>query len=894
MGNVDVSDTLGKVAVIGMTCRVPGARSPEQFWENLCDGKETITFFSDDELLAEGYSPRALSMPNFVRAGGVYEGTYLFDASFFGYTPREAELIDPQHRIFLECAWETLERSGYDPGTYQGRIGVFGGAGAANHFVALFNDPAVRASVNSMALFTSNDKDYLATRVGYKLNLRGPCVTVQTACSTSLVAIILGAQSLLNYQSDIVLAGGVTINTTEKTGYMYQEGGIVSPDGHCRPFDSAAKGTIFSSGQGMVALKRLQDALKDGDQIHAVIIGFGMNNDGSAKVGFTAPSVDGQAAVSSEALAMAGISPETIGYVECHGTATPVGDPIEIAALTKAFRAHTRKTGFCAVGSVKSNLGHTDAAAGVTGFIKTVLSLEQKKIPPTLHFERPNPEIDFDNSPFYPNSTLRDWAPGDSPRRAGLNSFGIGGTNAHVILEEAPPAKVAPSDRPWHLLVWSAKSAAALEEMTANLTSYLSGDNVAPIADIAHTLLAGRAVFPFRRVLACRNTKDALDALQNRADRVLSVSDGNLGSPVVFLFPGQGTQYVQMAREIYHAESTFQQNLDLCAKVAQPHLGYDIRDILYASENAIEEAAARLGSTGNTQPALFIIEYCLAKLWLNWGVHPSAMIGHSIGEYVAACLADVFSLEDAIRLVVARGALMQDLPRGAMLGVEMTEREIRARIASRPRLSIAAINAPSTCVVSGPEVDISELEGSLAPEGVPYRRLHTSHAFHSAMMDPILDPFQSIVESITLRPPSIPFVSNLTGRWITAAEATTPNYWVSHLRSTVRFSAGAELLLNEEKRVWIEVGPGRVLGSLIGRHRRNGLVPTVIPSLPGPQEASQDAEQFLLNAAGAAWLNGAPLNFAALYRGENRSRVVLPTYPFERQTYRLLPSGGQK
>jgi phthiocerol/phenolphthiocerol synthesis type-I polyketide synthase E len=887
------SDLVGKIAVIGLTCRLPGAKDPAQLWANLRAGKETISFFSDQELLDEGYPPAWLANPNFVKAGGVYEGPYLFDAPFFGYTPREAELIDPQHRIFLEGAWETLEKSGYDPSTYPGRISVFAGAGAANHFVALFNDPAVRSSIGSMALFTANDKDYLATRVGYKLNLRGPCVTVQTACSTSLVAVILASQSLLNYQSDLALAGGVTVNITEKTGYLYDEGGILSPDGHCRTFDAAAKGTIFSNGQGIVALKRLEDALADGDTIHGVIIGLGLNNDGSAKVGFTAPSVEGQAAVLYEALAMAGIHPESIGYVECHGTGTPIGDPIEIAALTSAFRAHTQKKSFCAVGAIKSNLGHTDAAAGVTGLIKAILSLSHKQLPPTLHFERANPEIDFGNSPFYVNTSLQDWKPGPASRRAGVNSFGIGGTNAHVIVEEAPASKSEASARPWHLLLLSAKTQGALKQASKNLGEFLRENPETNIADVAHTLQVGRSIFPFRGALVCRSAEDAAQALMGGEEsRLQTASDSTVDAPVDFLFPGQGAQYPGMTRHIYQSEPSFRADVDSCAELAARDLGRDIRELLYPPAADVEMATAHLSATVNTQPALFIVEYALARLWMKWGLQPSAMIGHSIGEYAAACIAGVFSLQDALRLVVTRGSLMQALPTGSMLSVQLAEGELRDSMAGMASLSIAAINAPNASVASGEESEIAKLEARLTARQIPCRRLQTSHAFHSAMMDPILETFKKTVEGVQLNAPAKPFISNVTGQWITNAQATDPGYWVNHLRSAVRFSEGVQLLLKEGRRVLMEVGPGRTLSSLVGRHRSGGATPTVIvPSLPPPQAADMDADQFLMNAAGTLWLNGVSLRSANFYQGERRTRVPLPTYPFERQTYRLLRQG---
>lgn len=888
-------ESLGKIAVVGMTCRLPGARTCEEFWQNLHDGKETVKFFSDQELLAKGVDPSEFSQPNFVKARGYYEDTYKFDARFFGYTPRESELIDPQQRVFLECAWEALEDAGYDPIGSRERIGLFGGVGCATHLIQLLTNPAVRKSVDMMTLATSNDKDYLATRIGYKLNLRGPCVTVQTACSTSLVAIILACQSLMTYQSDVALAGGVTLDSNESGGYYYEEGGIASPDGHCRTFDASAKGTVFGNGAGIVVLKRLEDALADRDTIHAVVIGYGLNNDGSSKVGFTAPGVEGQVAVSSEAIAMAGVNPETITYVECHGTATPMGDPIEIAALTRSFRAYTQKKGFCAVGSVKSNLGHVDAAAGVAGFIKTVLALENKQIPASLHYTRPNPEIDFENSPFYVNTALAAWDRSTAPRRASQNSFGIGGTNAHVILEEAPEVQRSAACRSCELLVWSAKTSSAADKMTQRLAEHLRKDTGAGLADVAYTLHVGRALLPHRRMLVCRDREDALRALESvEPGRIIEAHANKKATPVCFLFPGQGAQYVNMGKGLYDTESTFREEVDRCAVLLKPHLGFDLRDLLYPSSEQLENSAELLLQTANTQPAVFVIEYALARLWMKWGIQPSAMIGHSIGEYVAACLADVFSLEEALALVSARGRLMQALLPGAMVGVLMAEEEIVPILQARKEISLAAVNAANSCVLAGPIPDIADLENELEEKGLPYRRLQTSHAFHSAMMDPILDPFRKLLEKTTLHAPRSRYISNVTGDWITAAEATNPDYWVRHLRHAVRFHAGVDLLLQEPGQVLLEVGPGRVLGSLVARDPRKSLEQQILASLADPQNNLEGDFHFLIGTVGRLWLEGVALDWAEFYRDEQRGRIPLPMYPFEGDRYCTLSSEGEE
>jgi len=881
-------ESVDAVAVIGMTGRYPGAKNLDQYWENLEQGRETITYFSEEELLEVGIDPAALAHPNYVKAHGVYEGTHLFDAGFFGYMAREAEIIDPQQRVFLECTSEALENAGYDPTTYRGRIGLFAGVGFPEYLFHHFTNQAVRRSVGTVAFVTSNEKDYIATRVGYKLDLRGPCVTVQTACSTSLVAIVLACQSLLNYQSDICMAGGVRLTMTEKSGYFYDEGGIVSPDGHCRTFDAAAKGTVFSCGSGVVVLKRLEEALADGDTVHAVVLGYGLNNDGSARVGFTAPGVDGQVTVSSEALAMAGVGPETIDYIECHGTGTSMGDPIEVTALSKSFQAKTNKKNFCALGSVKTNIGHTDAAAGVAGFTKVVLSLEHKLIPASLNYSEPNPQIDFENSPFYVNTKLAEWKNGTHPRRAGLNSFGIGGTNAHVILQEAPPQEASSPSVQWQILPWSAKTASALTKSTKNFVSYLKKPSEEEFADIAYTLQVGRRLFQHRAFMVCRDRGDALQAFEDPSPvRLFSAEREVKNRPVAFLFSGQGSQYPNMGKELYETEVVFRESLDQCFSLLKPHLTADLRGLLYPAHDRIESATTELNQTANTQPALFAVEYSLARLWMHWGIQPDGMMGHSIGEYVAACLAGVFSLEDALKLVAIRGRLMQQLPSGAMLSVLLPEAETRSLMLPGSGLSIAAVNAASACVVSGSHAAIDGLERVVVEKKIACRRLHTSHAFHSEMMDPILGAFGDAVRSVTLHPPVLPYVSNVTGNWITAADAADPAYWVRHLRQAVRFADGAAELLKDKTRICLEVGPGNALTQLVAQHPSKGMDRPVLQSLPHPKNDPQKDREFALITAGKLWIEGAHIDWAGMHSAEKRHRIALPTYPFERSEYKI-------
>jgi acyl transferase domain-containing protein len=869
-----------EIAIIGMAGRFPKAPDLEEFWRNLRDGVESIVPLTDEELLASGVVPAVLNNPNYVKACSSLEDVDLFDATFFGMTPREAEIIDPQHRLLLECAWEALEGAGYDSTRCAQAIGVFAGTSISTYLINLFGNPALRANVSNFQLFMANDKDHLPTRVSYKLDLHGPSVNVQTACSTSLVAVHFACQSLLNGESDMALAGGASIPIPQRRGYLYQEGNIHSPDGHCRAFDADARGTVGGSGVGVVLLKRLADALADGDVIHAVIKGSAINNDGALKVGYTAPSVDGQAKVIAEALSVAGVRADTVTYVEAHGTGTLLGDPIEIAALTKVFGARSDKKNYCAVGSVKTNIGHLDAAAGVAGLIKTVLALRHRQLPPSLHFKKPNPTIDFAGSPFFVNARLRDWESSETPRRAGVSSFGIGGTNAHVVLEEAPSLPESGASRPSQLLLWSARTAPALETMTDRLADYLQQNPGVSLADVCHTLQVGRKKFNHRRMLVCRDVADAWGALVARdATRVLTQVQKTRARGVVFMFSGQGAQRINMGRGLYRTEATFRESVDRCVEILLPLLGFDLRAVLYPTEGQTEAAEMRLTQTAVTQPALFVTEYALAQLWLHW-VRPVAMIGHSLGEYVAACLAGVFSLADALALVAARGRLMQSLPVGAMLAVPFGEEEARL-IVRDGNLSLASINGPRSCVISGAMADVETLEKRLNADGVSSRRLQTSHAFHSTLMEPILGEFVQIVQRAKLHSPTIAYVSNLTGDWIKAEEAVDPRYWARHLRGTVRFSDGLARVLEEPQHVFVEVGPAQTLCTLLKCHPKKQPDHTTVASLGAIEPA--DEQQAMLKALGQLWQAGIEPSWEGFYTNEKRRRLKLPTYPFERE-----------
>jgi acyl transferase domain-containing protein len=883
------SQSLEDVAIIGMSGRFPGARNLAVFWDNLRNGVESISFFSEQELANAGVDPVVAKHPDFINAGGILEDVELFDASFFGFSPREAETLDPQQRLLLESAWQALEDAAYDPGPYKGSIGVYAGGVLSSYLFNILSNREHREIVGDFQVFTGNDKDHLTTRISYKLNLKGPSITVQTACSTSLVAVAMACQSLVAYQCDMALAGGVAVRVPQKAGYIHQEGMIFSRDGHCRPFDAEASGTVFSNGVGVVVLKRLADAIADRDYIHAVIKGSAINNDGSLKVGYIAPSLDAQAEVIAMAQAVAEVDPRTITYVEAHGPATRLGDPIEVAALTKAFRAKKDDEKWCAIGSLKSNLGSLDAAAGVAGLIKTVLALKNKLIPPSINFRRPNPIIDFANGPFYVNTELSEWKSGSTPRRAGVSSFGMGGTNAHLVLEEAPALESTDSRRFRHLLLLSARSRPALEAATAGFAAYLTQHDDLNPADVAYTCQVGRRAFSHRRALVYGEVSDAARGLESLDEgRVLTATKSAGERSIVFMFPGQEAQHVNMGLGLYRTEPTFRKYVDDGSDLLKAHLKFDLRDTLYPPGGHEQEPIRRLEQTEVAQVALFVVEYALAQLWMEWGVRPLTMIGHSIGEYVAACLAGVFSFEDALFLVAQRGRLMQKLPRGSMLEVPLSEQELRPLLNSE--LDVAVINHPNSCVVSGPSESVQKLKTRLEKTSVECRAVHTSHAFHSRMMEPIREDFTALVATIPRHPPQIPYMSNVTGTWITAESATDPTYWATHLSRTVLFSQGVGCLLNASHRVLLEVGPGRTLSALAERNSAKTDDHVVLSSLGHFENRTSDAD-CLLNALGQLWMQGTEIDWRGFWRHESRYRVPLPTYPFERKRYWIDSQG---
>ncbi len=865
--NEDSPQEQEAIAVIGMSGRFPDAADPDEFWNNLIAGKDSISRFPG-RVEADGR--------RFVGARSVIKNPDLFDASFFGIYPKEAELMDPQHRIFLECAWEALEDGCCDPATYGGLIGVYAGLSLNTyllHNLGTGRDLAGSYQVSEYQTMLGNDKDFLPVRVSYKLNLRGPSMTVQSACSTSLVAICQAATSLLTYQCDMALAGGVSLTFPQQREYLYQEDGMVSPDGTCRAFDAEAAGTVFGHGCGVVLLKRLSEAVADGDPILAVIRGWAVNNDGSDKIGFAAPGVNAQADVIALAQASAGVHPSEVSYIEAHGTGTPLGDPIEVAALTKAFReGGAEENGFCSIGTGKTHIGHLDCAAGVTGLIKTIQQFRHGRIPALLHFKAPNPRIDFANSPFAPVATDQDWKAGDKPRIAGVSAFGVGGTNAHVVVSEAPSAPPTSPAAGKQLLVVSARSAEAVASAARRLADFLE-QKEEPLADVSYTLATCRRAFAHRMAVVAEDRDEAIAKLRGGSK---PVEAAHQPPKVAFLFPGQGSQYVGMTRSLYETEDVFRLAMDECAELLRPLIQHDIRATLYPSEAARETAESEIHRTSLTQPCIFAVEYSLAKLWISRGIEPSLMIGHSIGEYVAAVLAGTFKLAHALQLLATRARLMQELPAGSMLAVRKSASELTLP----GGIDVAAVNSPHLCTLSGPCEVIDGYQKVLEESGVQCRLLRTSHAFHSSMMDPIVAAFTEEATMIPAADPTIPWISTCTGKPMDAATLADPGYWGRQLRQAVQFSMALETALADPDLLILEVGPGQALSQFARQHPSRAGHP-VVTTLP---DEGNDLDH-LLNATGELWKHGRAFDWSAGFAGQQRAKLHLPTYPFERKSY---------
>ena len=902
-------------AIVGMAARMPGASDLNQFWDNLVNGRESITFFTPEELDST-LDPRDTEDPNYVAARGIIEDADHFDARFFRTPPRNAELTCPQQRIMLELAWTALEDAGVIPNKSDQTIGVWAGTYTTSYLTKnILTNPELVRQTGEFQVGVYNEKDYIATRVAHALNLTGPAINVNTACSTSLVALIEACKSLDAGHCDVAIAGGASVTFPQNSGHLHQTGSIFTPDGHCRPFDAAGAGTLFSDGAGVVVVRRLEDAVASGDRIYAVVKGFGINNDGGEKASFSAPSITGQSNAVSMAYEMADVDPKSIGYIEAHGTATPIGDPIEVSALRRVFESSTSSSDeadskqYCGIGSVKGNIGHTVAAAGVAGLIKVAMSLHDHQIPGTLHFEKPNPQLDIENSPFYVCDSLTPWKRGEQPRRGGVSSFGVGGTNAHILLEEAPqvcqPKDGCNADTlktsnelPVCILPVSAKTEAALASNVGNIVKHLTDGEANPdnFIDTAQTLQMGRDEFVYRAAVVADSSSDAVSVLTaKKAPTYMHRKASSTPRDVVFMFPGQGSQYVRMGKNLYDHSEIFKQNLDKCSELLLPLLERDLRDVLFPKAGGEEAATEILRNTQFTQPALFAIGYSLAQVWLAWGVEPTALMGHSIGEFAAACTAGVFSLEDGLKMIAERGQAMQALPGGSMMSVRLPGAEVEPMLWGD--MAIGSYNGPSLCVVAGPDDQVAELQAKLEAKEVVCRHLHTSHAFHSPMMNEIVDPFAKFVSQFELHSPKIPILSTVTGDWMSDEQATDPKYWAEHLRKPVRFSEAVLKMWSDDDengdpdRILIELGPRRTLATLSKQHASDPKNQIAIPTLSNNSDGNTEWSS-MLSAVTQLWLAGATIDWSLLSKdGQPRVRrhSTLPTYAFQRKRYFIAP-----
>lgn len=883
--NTDNKTTSPDIAIIGMSARFPGADSIEELWENLRDGKETISFFSKEEL--DISLPLSLrNDPLYIGARGLLPSAKTFDASFFGLNPQLAAAMDPQIRIFLEIAWEALEQSGHLPKHYKGSIGVYSGSEINTYYENnIFTNKELKSQVGDLQIYTVNGKDFIAPRTSYHLNLKGPSVSVHSACSTSLLAVAEAVKAIRTGMCDIALAGGSSVTAPIYSGHLYDDGFIKSPDGRTRPFEASGKGTVFSDGAGVVLLKRMEEAEKDGDIIYGIIKGVGVNNDGGDKGSFMAPSAKGQAGAIINAFNDSQIDPSTISYVEAHGTATPIGDPIEVEGLKIAYGKQEKKA-FCALGSIKSNMGHTTAAAGVAGLIKTILSMRHKQIPPMVGFNKPNPNIDFANSPFFINDKLINWE-SEGPRRAGVSSFGIGSTNVHVIVEEYEmEPKPSSKGRPIQLLMWSAKNQNSLLGYENALGNFIDKSRNISLADMAYSLNVTRDDFNHRSFLIADSANDAVEKLISLKTKTTKSSIlKTVPSEMGFLFPGQGAQYLQMGKTLYDNEKVYRDSIDKCAELLMEDLKLDIRHVIYPEVNS-REAEELLKDTRLTQPALFVTEYALSQLWMSWGIKPTFLCGHSIGEFTAAHLAGIFSLKDALHIVAVRGQLISELPGGAMLAVRVPVEKLYELLPET--LSVAAINSKQFCVVSGIKEDIANFNQNLDSQDIPNKILITSHAFHSFMMNPILDSFKNELNKIKLNIPRLPIISSVSGTWLTDTEATSPVYWVNHLKNTVRFADAMDTAFELDDYILLEVGPGQSLTTL-ARQQAAGKIISAFPSLTFPKDEQDNDYSTLLNTLGEFWIRGLSPDWNSFYEQQQRQKIDLPSYVFDRKPCWIEP-----
>ena len=906
------------IAVIGFEGRFPKSPDLETFWENLIQENECISFFDKEELLKEGVDPGLLESPDYVPARGTIDDIDRFDASFFEYSPNDAVLMDPQQRLFMEAAFLALENSGYGDARIRPRTGVFAASSTNTYLISnVITNPSILKTFGRFQIQILNQQDALATQISYKLNLTGPSMTIQTACSSSLVALHVACQSLLNGECDLGLSGAVSIRVPHKEGYLYQKEGIGSPDGHCRPFDAEAAGTVSGNGVGVVILKRLEEALEDGDDIKGIIRATAVNNDGSHKVGYTAPSLDGQAEVIAEAMAIADCDFRSISYTEAHGSGTLLGDPIEVAALVKAHRTENEDTKYCKLGAVKSNIGHLDAAAGIAGLIKTLLCMKHRKIPTTLHANRPNPKIDFENSPFTPCAELEEWIADKYPRRAGLSSFGIGGTNTHVVIEEAPVARESGPSRKTQIIPLSAKNVASLDRAAENLKCVFNDSQDIDLADAAYTLSVGRQGFVKRRAIIAGSADELVSALGNEGDSVVFDGDhGQSAKSIVFMFPGQGSQFMNMGRGLYCSEKVYRETFDHCADILSPLLGEDIREILFRDQTT-EEDGKILNDPKYGGPILFAVEYALTALWREWGVEPNILIGHSLGEYVAACVSGVFSLEDALRLVSIRGRLMMSCLSGSMMVVACSEEELMGILPDS--LDIAAVNSKESYTVAGDSESVDRFSELLLEKKITHKKLDTQIAYHSRMMDPVVDEYLEAVKSATLNAPDIPIVSSASGDWLSDEQAGDPAYWAKHLRETVRFFDGGCMLVENPANAFLEIGPLTFTGEML-LWGPEGTRPLAVSSMPNrfmevgmqsfadqmklwrkgksapTQKVSWNREkqiesegEHLQKAIATLWTHGCDIEWSNYFGEEFRNRISLPGYSFSDQRYWIDP-----
>ncbi|MFK7997107.1 MAG: type I polyketide synthase [Granulosicoccus sp.] len=883
------SELSNSIAIIGMAGRFPEAASVSEFWENLCNGVDSVTEIPEDRL-EPADTHLFKDNVNYVKRAAVVDGADEFDAEFFDIFPGKAVSMDPQHRLFIECCWHAIEDAGYSPADHNHSIGVFAGCYMNTYLLdALKKNPSVvheLADVFHGGSFQNEigfEKDYLATQVSYYLDLHGPSLTIQTACSTSLVAIASACQSLVNGEADMALAGAATLRFPQQRGYLYEEGGMMSKTGRCSVFDKSADGTLFGNGVAAVLLKPLKAAQSDGDEIYAVIRGWGLNNDGRRKAGYTAPSPDGQIEAIERAQTMAGISGDTISMVEAHGTGTPLGDPIEVEALSRVFQKNNPHKQYCALGSVKSNIGHLDCTAGIAGLVKTALSLHHRKIPASLHFNEKNPEIDFENSPFFVNTTLLPWDFHSGPRHAALSSFGVGGTNAHVILEEAPLRSAQAEEyESTVLMTFSARGSLALEQQVSNLKRHVENYPALEIASIAKTLNTGRSVFAQKHYLVAGSRKEAIEKLKNFSSETIDFTDKpRSGENVCFMFPGQGAQHVLMGKDFFAREPVFRRAFEVCSEILQPHLEESLQDLLFEGNPTSTSWQDKITQTRYAQPLISAISYSLAQLWISWGVNPTSVIGHSVGEFMAGSLSGIFSIEDALTLVAVRGQLMQGLPRGRMIAVSANAEFLEPHL---NQVDIAASNSPRLTVLSGSSSDISEIEHKLGEMEIVTQKIHTSHAFHSSMMDPILEDFRSKLSLVKLNEPKIPMVSTVTGTWLGNEEACSPDYWAANIRKPVRFSEGMLTLECVQSGYLLEVGPGQTLSRLAQQHSGIREKHTVMTSCSHPKSELKDLE-VCYDSAGKFWKYDYPINIGLVGDSSNVLRARLPGYPFQRKRF---------